>query len=104
MHLCEKHRKLSLFGRKSGPHPLTREMEQRIQAFEQLWRSRLPIPVLLRAPEYEDYGVLEFPRPELHRCTNQHEVLPDDLRARWNAATTYEERDAILMEYEATTW
>ena len=80
-------------------------MEQRIQAFEEVWRNTmLPRPVLLRAPVYEDYGVMEFPRPELRRCTNQHETLPDDLRARWNAAKTYEDRDAILMEYEATTW
>jgi len=80
-------------------------MEQRIQAFEELWRNTvLRMPILLRAPLYDNYEALEFPRPELRRCTNQHEVLPDDLRARWNAAKSYDDQDAILMEYEAMTW
>jgi len=99
-----KHPKIEPFWWKGLTVYSYERMEQRIKAFEEMWRSRLPIPVLLRAPVYEDYAVMEFPRPELRRCTNQHEALPDDFRTRWDEAKTYEEKDAILMEYEATTW
>ena len=78
-------------------------MEFRIQAFETLWRNRLlPPPVLRRAPEYDDY--LTLARPTLVRQDNRHHLLPDDTLARWYASTSYEEKDEIMMEYEATEW
>lgn len=79
-------------------------MELRIQAFETLWRNRLlPPPVLLRAPEYDDYGLMTITLPKLIRQDNRHHLLPDDKLAEWYNANA-EDKDAIMMEYEATTW
>jgi hypothetical protein len=57
-------------------------MEQRIRDFETIWLAR-------------------FPRPQLIRQTNEHEILPPAERNRWFAAKTSVVRDAILRNYRA---
>ena len=79
-------------------------MESRIRAFETLWANRLlPPPNLLRAPEYDDYLVLAIPRPPLIRQDNRHHLLPPDKLDEWWTANA-EDKDAIMMEYEAASW
>ena len=77
-------------------------MDIRIAHFEALWHNRLlPPPPLVRS--YDLFELPEIPEPpELRRQTNRHELLPHYLRVRWYAATTYEEKDAIMMLYEDT--
>lgn len=60
-------------------------MNARIAQFETLWNARLPIP------------------GPLVRLTNEHELLPEDLRLRWWDATQPEEfaeieRETLLRE------
>ena len=79
----------------------TEKMEQRIAQFDIIWSNIriLPPPPLIR------YEFVDRPlKPILRRQTNEHELLPTELRVRWWDAHTAEDKDAILMEYEATTW
>lgn len=56
-------------------------MEQRIRDFEPLWTA-IYIP----------------PRPQLVRCTNEHELLPFEALAAWRLGTEAE-RNAIMAEH-----
>jgi len=75
-------------------------MNIRIAQFERLWNARLlPPPRLVRMIQPEPD---EFPRPELIRQTNRHHLLPTHLEEKWWAATTLDEKEDIMFQYEMT--
>ncbi len=79
-----------------------KKMNARIAQFERMWEAtRIPPPPRLeRSVATEEM----FPRNSLVRQTNEHELLPTELRNRWWMAETASERMDIMFEYEAMNW
>ena len=78
------------------------KMEQRIQAFEILWREHLMVRLsggLHVDDEYRD--ILSITKPELRRQDNRHHLLSDDKLDKWFSANL-EGKEALMMEYDAT--
>ena len=77
-------------------------MNQRIAEFQYVWIATVmppPMPRLRDESDRWDSEVdLELPRPKLCRATNEHEVLPADLRAEWDAAGA-NDKEEIVKSY-----
>jgi hypothetical protein len=81
-------------------------MQSRIRAFDNVYRERLLVRLFVVGPGQEDdhramLAEFQLPRPPLVRLTNRHHLLPAAKLDQWWAATTAEERDGIMAEYEA---
>jgi hypothetical protein len=70
-------------------------MEQRIQAFEILWREHLMVR-LSRHVDDEYRDILSIPKPVLQRQDNRHHLLSLDKLDEWFRATTSEDKKAIM--------
>jgi hypothetical protein len=76
-------------------------MNARIAQFERMWEATriLEPPPLSRSVAKDE----EFPRSNLVRQTNEHELLPPELRNRWWMADA-EEKLNIMFEFEVMNW
>jgi hypothetical protein len=74
-------------------------MNQRIAEFQYVWIATVlppPIAPLRGEPDRWDSELdLELPRPKLCRATNEHEVLPADLRAQWDEAGAADKEEIV---------
>ena len=82
-------------------------MQARVRAFENVYRERLLVRLFAVGPDQDpdDYRAMLaevlIPRPPLVRQTNRHHLLPTAKLEQWWAATTAEERNELMAEYNA---